>query len=360
MPSTKWVWDVVAQAFVQPQSTWAQIDALVASGGGMSNPMSALGDIIYESATPAPVKLSGNITTSKKFLSQTGTGAISAVPSWQRILCPDIDYDANFSSFIGGGGGAITSGIYNASLGALSLAALTSGNQNLAIGVQAMQYSTACSFNVAIGYNAGCVNTGNENTLIGAGAGLNCNSDQNIIIGFQAFYGPASGGSNTIIGADAFYNPGSAQQNVAIGSGAGNSCQGSFNTLLGMQAGQNYNGSNSVFIGYGAGFSETNGHRLYITHTYTDTPTTALIYGEFDNQLLRFNTLKLGINVTPSAAFHLPAGTAAAGTAPQKFTAGTLLAALELGAFEFVDDATNGHLYITRNIAGVLTRTLIV
>jgi hypothetical protein len=54
-----------------------------ASGGGMTNPMTTLGDIIYEDAIPAANRLAGNITATKKFLSQTGTGAISAVPSWQ-------------------------------------------------------------------------------------------------------------------------------------------------------------------------------------------------------------------------------------------------------------------------------------
>jgi hypothetical protein len=69
----------------------------------------------------------------------------------------------------------------------------------------------------------------------------------------------------------------------------------------------------------------------------------------------------VGIGTTsPTAVLHLKAGTATASTAPLKFTAGTLLSSLELGALEFVDDGTNGHLYITRNIAGVLTRTLIV
>ena len=69
----------------------------------------------------------------------------------------------------------------------------------------------------------------------------------------------------------------------------------------------------------------------------------------------------VGIGLTgPTAVLHLKAGTATASTAPLKFTAGVLLSALELGALEFVDDGTNGHLYITRNLAGVLTRTLIV
>ena len=73
------------------------------------------------------------------------------------------------------------------------------------------------------------------------------------------------------------------------------------------------------------------------------------------------NNGNVGIGTTsPTAVLHLKAGTTTANTATLKFTAGTLLTALELGALEFTDDGTNGHLYITRNLAGVLTRTLIV
>jgi len=42
--------------------------------------MGILGDILYRS-TVLWQTLAGNITTTKKFLSQTGTGAVSAAPS---------------------------------------------------------------------------------------------------------------------------------------------------------------------------------------------------------------------------------------------------------------------------------------
>jgi hypothetical protein len=46
------------------------------------NPMTTLGDTIYENATPAPARLAGNTTASLKFLSQVGTGSASAAPTW--------------------------------------------------------------------------------------------------------------------------------------------------------------------------------------------------------------------------------------------------------------------------------------
>lgn len=61
-----------------------------AAGGGMTNPMTTLGDIIYEDATPAPARLAGNATGTKKFLTQTGTGSVSAAPAWGTITSSDL------------------------------------------------------------------------------------------------------------------------------------------------------------------------------------------------------------------------------------------------------------------------------
>jgi hypothetical protein len=52
----------------------------------MSNPMTALGNIIYGSGTGTPAKLTGNITTTKKFLTQTGDGFDSAAPVWTDLF----------------------------------------------------------------------------------------------------------------------------------------------------------------------------------------------------------------------------------------------------------------------------------
>jgi hypothetical protein len=60
------------------------------SSPGMINPMGALGDMLFENATPAPAALSGNTTTTKEYLSQTGTGSGSAAPAWAQIAFADI------------------------------------------------------------------------------------------------------------------------------------------------------------------------------------------------------------------------------------------------------------------------------
>jgi len=64
------------------------------SAAGFANPMTTLGDIIYENATPAPARLAGNITAVKQFLSQTGTGTVSAAPAWGALVSGDIPNNA--------------------------------------------------------------------------------------------------------------------------------------------------------------------------------------------------------------------------------------------------------------------------
>ena len=53
-------------------------------------PLTTLGDTLYENATPAPARLAGNTTAAKNFLTQTGTGVISAAPAWGTITGPDL------------------------------------------------------------------------------------------------------------------------------------------------------------------------------------------------------------------------------------------------------------------------------
>ena len=53
-----------------------------------ANPV--LGDLVYGSATPKWTKLAGNATATKKFLTQTGDGAVSGVPAWDTLIAGDI------------------------------------------------------------------------------------------------------------------------------------------------------------------------------------------------------------------------------------------------------------------------------
>ncbi len=58
--------------------------------GGTNQTTYTLGDTLYASAANTLSKLAGNITNVKQYLSQTGTGAVSAAPSWATISGGDI------------------------------------------------------------------------------------------------------------------------------------------------------------------------------------------------------------------------------------------------------------------------------
>ena len=64
--------------------------SLGATNGGTGLNSYATGDLIYSSAANTLAKLSGNTTTTKKFLNQTGTGSDSAAPSWDVVSSSDI------------------------------------------------------------------------------------------------------------------------------------------------------------------------------------------------------------------------------------------------------------------------------
>lgn len=68
------------------------------------SPMTTLGDIEYESGTNTAARLAGNTTSTKNFLTQTGTGSVSAAPSWGVLAAADIPANGNVQTFLNGGG----------------------------------------------------------------------------------------------------------------------------------------------------------------------------------------------------------------------------------------------------------------
>lgn len=73
--------------FLRQDGTWA---APSGGGGGMTNPMTTLGDIIYGDTGGTATRLAGNTTTTKQVLTQTGTGTASAAPSWGTLTASDV------------------------------------------------------------------------------------------------------------------------------------------------------------------------------------------------------------------------------------------------------------------------------
>lgn len=64
--------------------------AIAAIYGGTGQTSYTLGDVLYASSGSALSKLTGNTTTTKKFLAQTGNGSISAAPIWNTVLDADV------------------------------------------------------------------------------------------------------------------------------------------------------------------------------------------------------------------------------------------------------------------------------
>lgn len=69
--------------------TWAGT-AVAEIHGGTNQTTYTLGDTLYASAANTLSKLAGNTTNVKQYLSQTGTGAVSAAPAWATISGGDI------------------------------------------------------------------------------------------------------------------------------------------------------------------------------------------------------------------------------------------------------------------------------
>lgn len=127
-------------------------------------------------------------------------------------------------------------------------------------------------FNVMLGHEAGMsITRGSSNVGVGT---FSLNSNQ-------------TGGLNTALGAFAARLNTSGNNNVSVGTRASFSNEtGNNNVAIGTDAGQNSTGSNNIFLGYQAGQNEMGNHKLYIENSSSSTP---LIYGEFDNDLIRIN-----------------------------------------------------------------------
>jgi hypothetical protein len=187
------------------------------------------------------------------------------------------------SGFIGNP--AIAAGNKNTSFGANSLNAAGTGIRNTAIGTNVMPSNTTGQLNVSIGD--------------------------------QSMFSNLSGGTNTVIGVGALYSNTSGSENVALGRNALTNANANNNTALGFATlRQNVTGTNNVALGHQAGYNETGSNKLYVEMSTavngTDSSVNnALIYGEFDNRIVRTNgTIQVGNPATSGYAFPTVRGTA--------------------------------------------------
>jgi len=172
------------------------------------------------------------------------------------------------------------------------------GSANSFIGKGAGYSNTSGSLNSILGYAAGSGNTsGDFNSFFGGFAGhLTDTGDSNSFFGSNSGFANITGDENCFIGRDAGVNNYFGSWNTSIGNSSGSrNTTGERNTFIGRYAGdKNKAGSYNIAIGHGAGPSYNNpnqSNRLYIDQvvgspTGNDSP---LIYGEFDNDLVRIN-----------------------------------------------------------------------
>ncbi|NOR44418.1 MAG: hypothetical protein GQ534_02440, partial [Candidatus Delongbacteria bacterium] len=187
-------------------------------------------------------------------------------------------------------------------------------------------YNTSTDDNVYIGHLAGMNSTSSKNTFVGSSSGENTTTGgSNSFFGANSGKNNGSGSYNSIFGQFISSNNSDGYGNTIMGCNAGDGLTGAsynYNCLFGYNAGNrletgnnnvmmgyrsgyaNDTGTNNVFIGYEAGESNQSGsynvfignqvggvaygasNRLLIDNQETSFP---LIYGEFDNDLLRVN-----------------------------------------------------------------------
>ncbi|WP_319501165.1 hypothetical protein [uncultured Draconibacterium sp.] len=172
-------------------------------------------------------------------------------------------------------------------------------------------FMTGAHGNTFVGSRSGKTNTtGRENVAVGnAALTLSTTGSDNIAIGSASLGNNTSGNTNIAIGqASSSYNT-TGGENISIGKMANffNSTGGK-NIAIGYQAGLGSEGTNqmgNIMIGFQAGSKETESNKLYIENSNSASP---LIYGEFDNDLLRINGT-LDIN----NAYQLPTADGTAG-----------------------------------------------
>ncbi|MDN3491916.1 tail fiber domain-containing protein [Winogradskyella bathintestinalis] len=203
------------------------------------------------------------------------------------------DGKTNYSSlFLGADAGfsSTPSNHYNVGVGINSLYSNSDGRYNTAIGTNTLYANTTGLFNVAIGSSSLESNTiGGANVAIGLQAlNSNISGTGNVGVGSGSIYANIDGGWNTAIGEDALGDNTTGDYNIAVGSYAleGNTT-GEANVAIGRAALiSNISGNGNVALGNKAGLSAQGSNKLYIHNSGASSP---LIYGEFDNRILRFN-----------------------------------------------------------------------
>jgi hypothetical protein len=182
-----------------------------------------------------------------------------------------------------------------------------SGSGNTALGYNALQGNLTAIGNTAVGSGTLNNETGANNTALGTSAGFeNQTGTNNTYVGFEAGrYNTFAASNNVFMGYQAgLFSTGSF--NVAIGSNTLKANQATANNvIIGYNAMTNNAGTGNVAIGYSAGSAEAGSNKLYIENSSGDA-NNALIYGEFNTNIVRVNgTLQIS-NPATANGYALP------------------------------------------------------
>lgn len=208
------------------------------------------------------------------------------------------------------------------------------GSQNIALGRLAGQNFNGTK-NFSVGYSAGRNIVGNENITLGSATGFNLNGDRNFGAVNGALYN-ATCSDAVAIGYEALrFSNTSATGQIGIGYNAGRNADGNNGIFIGTNTGVTSTGDNNIFLGAEAGNTSIfhSASNTLIIDSSPSPTSSPLIYGEFDNDILRVNgelevteRLKIAdvINLTPS-------NTEPSGTSADPLTIGDI----------YLDDGTN-------------------
>ena len=190
----------------------------------------------------------------------TGTGlGNTAVGS----LSLQSSVDASFNTGVGAGTLSLNTGNENTALGAAALLLNTTGNANTAVGVDALLNNTIGGPNTAIGHSALLSNTtGSDNTATGFGALFsNTAGSLNTANGHNALFTNTTGTNNTAYGTSALSRNIGGELNTATGADALSfNVGGSFNTADGKFAlVNNTEGDGNTAVGHAALFNVRTG-----------------------------------------------------------------------------------------------------
>jgi trimeric autotransporter adhesin len=138
---------------------------------------------------------------------------------------------------------------------------------------------------------SGMIDFERGNLFMGYRAGQISSSYNSVVLGALAMQKANTSGNNNAMGFQSMFNNESGNHNIAIGTGSLHAnLSGNNNVAIGSLSGYKAIGTGNVFLGYQSGYGELGNDLLVVSNSANRTP---LIYGNFENSKIGFNTQEL-------------------------------------------------------------------